>query len=421
MGSRIFVSYRRADSAAHAGRIYDRLAERFGRDRLFMDVASLDAGVDFAQRIVESVAASQVLIAVIGREWEDRRADGTRRIDDPSDFVRLEIEAALARGIPVVPVTVEGRPMPGPGELPPSLQPLVRHNALDLSDSRWDYDVGRLIHGLGRLGVRPETNRRRVAILAGGALAVIGVVAAIASLLAGRDGGSSGSSTVAAAAFSDDFADNAAGWLTGTKFHCTHDVAGGLYQMAVDVQNGDCSPIADFSADLDQLDRVRLEADVTILDAPAAQEARAVAVRRHDLPARGRPLLRPHEVRRLARHGRLLSDPPLRARPRDGPVVRQGHPRRLAVGEQHHLRVDCVTDGGRVSITLTVDGRVVVTAVDRDPLPAGRTGLIVINWGTTNNPELNDCLAAGGQDCDALRERVPVTAAFDNFAIHSAD
>src|SRR5207253_8227229 len=96
-GGGIFVSYRRQETSHLAGRLYDRLADRFGEGQVFIDVDTIEPGVDFAEEITRAVAACQVLVAVIGPSWliaSDER--GRRRLDDPNDFVRLEIESALA-------------------------------------------------------------------------------------------------------------------------------------------------------------------------------------------------------------------------------------------------------------------------------------------------------------------------------------
>jgi hypothetical protein len=106
---RIFISYRRQDSNHLAGRLYDRLADRFGTGQVFIDVDAIEPGVDFAKEINRAVAASTVLLAVIGPNWltaADER--GRRRLDNPGDFVRLEIEAALARDVRVIPILGEG-------------------------------------------------------------------------------------------------------------------------------------------------------------------------------------------------------------------------------------------------------------------------------------------------------------------------
>src|SRR5690349_10570277 len=112
-GGGIFVSYRRQDSSHLAGRLYDRLADRFGEDQVFMDVDTIEPGVDFAEEITRAVSACKVLLAVIGPNWlaaTDER--GCRRLDDPDDFVRLEIEAALARGVRVIPILADDAVMP---------------------------------------------------------------------------------------------------------------------------------------------------------------------------------------------------------------------------------------------------------------------------------------------------------------------
>ena len=142
----IFINYRREDAAGHAGRLFDSLGSHFA-GRLFMDVDTLEAGVDFVEAIEQAVGSCEALIVVIGREWltvKDKA--GHRRLDDPADFVRLEVEAALARRIRVIPVLVQDAPMPGAEELPASLARLARRNAIELSDARWAYDADRLAH-----------------------------------------------------------------------------------------------------------------------------------------------------------------------------------------------------------------------------------------------------------------------------------
>ncbi len=142
----IFISYRRADSAYPAGWLYERLAERFGRDRVFKDVDALEPGDDFVSVITEAVTSCAVLIAVIGEKWLTCTGeDAQRRLDDPGDFVRLEIEIALSRDIRVIPVLVNGARMPREIDLPASLQPLTRRHALELSPNRFNADTLKLI------------------------------------------------------------------------------------------------------------------------------------------------------------------------------------------------------------------------------------------------------------------------------------
>lgn len=138
----IFISYRRKDSAPYARGIFDRLAERFGADRVFMDL-SIPPGMDFVQVIEGSVRSASAVIVIIGPAWV-LNAEGKRRLEDPGDFVALEVAAALADNDLVIPVLVGGAPMPKPEDLPERIRPLSRREALELSDQRWDYDVGRL-------------------------------------------------------------------------------------------------------------------------------------------------------------------------------------------------------------------------------------------------------------------------------------
>jgi hypothetical protein len=142
----IFISYRREDSAGHAGRLFDALAEHFGRERVFMDVVGIEPGLDFIDAIDKAVSSAEVMVAVIGRNWLScKDGGGQSRLCDPRDFIRLETEAALKRGIRVVPVLVQGAPMPSETDLQDDLKPLARRQAVELSDSRWESDTRRFI------------------------------------------------------------------------------------------------------------------------------------------------------------------------------------------------------------------------------------------------------------------------------------
>jgi hypothetical protein len=149
--ARFFVSYRRDDSAGHAGRLFDRLKARFGAEQTFIDV-DLAPGVDYVKHIHETVGSCDGLIVVIGPRWADSTApDGSRRLDDPDDLVRLEIETGLRRDdVVTIPVLVQCATMPDPARWPPSLRPLTRRNALEVTDSRFDYDTNRLVQALER-------------------------------------------------------------------------------------------------------------------------------------------------------------------------------------------------------------------------------------------------------------------------------
>jgi hypothetical protein len=145
MAQRIFISYRRDDSRGYAGRLQGDLSRRYTEEHVFRDV-EIPPGADFGEYITGLVDKCNVVLAIIGPRWLDARdREGERRIDDPDDWVRLEIERALARdGVEVIPVLVDGARLPPREELPPSLLGLRRRNAFELSDSRWDYDLDQL-------------------------------------------------------------------------------------------------------------------------------------------------------------------------------------------------------------------------------------------------------------------------------------
>jgi DNA-binding CsgD family transcriptional regulator len=146
----IFISYRRNDAPGHAGRIYDSLVERFGKDSVFMDRDSTPPGADFAEVIKRTIAGCDALLAVIGRDWlsASRGVRRGRQLDDPQDWVRREIAAALARNIPVVPVLVEGAQVPSEGELPEEIGGLSRRHAIELSETAWVPQLRQLIDAL---------------------------------------------------------------------------------------------------------------------------------------------------------------------------------------------------------------------------------------------------------------------------------
>ena len=145
----IFISYRRSDSAPWAGRIYDRLTAHFGKDVIFMDVDTIEAGVDFVDVLQNAVQSCDVLVALIGRRWLDiKDGTGKRRLDNPEDFVRIEVATALERDIRVIPVLVDGVSMPYSTELPNNLKSLVRRNALQVDHHSFNSDARRLISQL---------------------------------------------------------------------------------------------------------------------------------------------------------------------------------------------------------------------------------------------------------------------------------
>jgi len=148
--SRIFISYRREETAYPAGWLFDRLVEHFGHGQVFKDVDSIQPGDDFVEVITTAVGKCDVLLALIGSQWLTITGGSGRCLDDPDDFVRLEIEAALTRNVRVIPILVGGAQMPHAAQLPPSLAKLVRRHALELSPSRFDFDIGQLLSVLDR-------------------------------------------------------------------------------------------------------------------------------------------------------------------------------------------------------------------------------------------------------------------------------
>jgi TIR domain-containing protein len=154
MAAKVFISYRRADSAGYSGRVMDRLDRELGRDLVFMDVDAIPLGTNFSKVLHEEVAKCSVLLAVIGPNWSDARDEhGNRRLDNPNDFVRIEIAAALQRNIPVIPILLEGARIPKADELPEDLKELALRNGMEVRHASFQDDMNRLIRGLKEDGV----------------------------------------------------------------------------------------------------------------------------------------------------------------------------------------------------------------------------------------------------------------------------
>jgi hypothetical protein len=190
----IFISYRREETAANARLLYSRLSEHFGTNRVFMDVDSIAIGADFTRELTEAVSQCKVLLVLIGRNWSSiTDSRGKRRIDNPGDWIRIEIETALQRGIAVVPVLVDGAALPQASDLPSSLRPLTQRQALELRHTQFKSDSQRLVKEIGRIfGVRGILESKisapgpaASAALVGGAIYVIGK-AIIRGVLSGR-------------------------------------------------------------------------------------------------------------------------------------------------------------------------------------------------------------------------------------------
>jgi len=178
---RIFVSYRRADAAPWAGRLQDSLAARLGADAIFQDVVAVLPGQDFTETIAAALADCEAALVVIGPQWLSvTDADGHRRLDQPADHVRTEIEAALESAARVIPVLVGGAVLPVEADLPVSLQPLARRQSVELRDATWRRDVDALVDGIAAERTTVRRAWRRIA--AGAAIVAVAVVAVLAVL-----------------------------------------------------------------------------------------------------------------------------------------------------------------------------------------------------------------------------------------------
>ena len=182
MAGNIFINYRRDETGHVAGRLAQWLARAFGRDKIFVDVDSIPVGFDFVEYLSSQVAACDAMVSIVGSNWSKATDEnGRRRLDNPEDFVFLEIAAALARDIPVVPVLVDGARMPKESDLPDSLKPFARRNAIEVRHTNFSGDAEALVkklrealdHRKPTRGLFERWGRRTLMVGA-----VVGVVAA---------------------------------------------------------------------------------------------------------------------------------------------------------------------------------------------------------------------------------------------------
>ena len=156
----IFISYRHSDAAGHARLLYERFAERFGEANVFKDLDSTELGADYEKVIKDTLAGCDALIAVIGKDWLEPRPDGTSRLRDRGDWVRMELANALKREeVRVVPVLVAGAKMPSSAELPKDVLPLTRRQAVVLVEDAWNDQVTKMLDHLERVIAKEDRAR----------------------------------------------------------------------------------------------------------------------------------------------------------------------------------------------------------------------------------------------------------------------
>jgi uncharacterized protein len=184
---RVFLCYRREDSAGFAGRLFDQLTSRFSSDAVFMDLDSVAAGDDFVEAIHAAVSTCGVVLVVIGRRWLEQ-LKVRQQSDSQSDYVSLEVATAFEHEVPVIPILVQGAQMPQPDELPASIARLARINALELSEAHWAYDVDRLVMAVDEIRSRVPAGGMTHAMEFFG-LAALGLAVGTFGTLIGAGGG----------------------------------------------------------------------------------------------------------------------------------------------------------------------------------------------------------------------------------------
>ena len=148
----IFISYRRIDTVAWAGRLFADLAKRFDSSQVFMDInGGIPRGANFEDVLKKTLAGCDALLVLIGPQWLSCERDGRRRLEIDDDWVRNEVASALARNIVVVPVLLGNATLPPEADLPEDLRLLRKRNTAEILDTRWDYDVEQLVRDLLKL------------------------------------------------------------------------------------------------------------------------------------------------------------------------------------------------------------------------------------------------------------------------------
>ena len=176
--AKIFISYRRDESTGYAGRIHERLSHIYGTHSVFMDVDDVGPGTDFVSVIEDQIASCDILLVLIGPRWLTLQdANSRRRIDDPNDFVRIEISKGLARKIRIIPLLLNHASMPSEKSLPNDLKELSRHQAMELSEERWEYDFGKLAETLDSGPGKRKPRRNILAALCG--IVLVALLAAL--------------------------------------------------------------------------------------------------------------------------------------------------------------------------------------------------------------------------------------------------
>ena len=184
----IFISYRREDSAGWTGRLAERLKQKFGAESIFMDIDTIQPGTDFAEALRVAVGACDVLLAIIGPEWDiAKNSEGQARLQDPKDWVCTELTTALGRGIPVIPVLVGGASLPKLGTLPDDLKKLFNYQTHELTDKRWEFDSSQLVQVLEKVvrGAKPKRNIAQTILTSRSmwvALVILGLSLALGSI-----------------------------------------------------------------------------------------------------------------------------------------------------------------------------------------------------------------------------------------------
>lgn len=157
--STVFISYRREITAGEARALFNELLEKLGKNSVFMDVDSIALGRDFRGALQKTLESCDLMLVLIGKDWaEVKDEEGRIRLQNPGDFVRLEIEAALKRDIVVTPILVQGAHMPAPEQLPAEIRDLVYRNGFELSHNRWESDFAEMIRRLN-LDIAKEGRR----------------------------------------------------------------------------------------------------------------------------------------------------------------------------------------------------------------------------------------------------------------------
>jgi len=383
----VFICYRREDSSGHALALVERLRREFGTKRVFMDLDSVAPGTDFLEQIREALRASRVVLVLIGPTWLRRDDTGATRLEDPSDYVGVEIVESLQLGIPIIPVLVQGAAMPSEDELPADIAPISRREALDITNERFDHDFRRLLGAIAsvsssRSSSRTATSPRRVFSWAFVVVVLAGIAAVGWLWLSPNDRTQSGSSSTSSPAnrllYSINLTKPSQEWPKAQVGSCAAAFSQGWYRLKMSVSHVGCAASPDL-AKLRNLSNVEVRTFATLFPLSSGHAKHGIGLvglvcRQQGTATTGNYYYGGVSPDGFAELDRVFQGSPSRLKRIRVPGLDAGH-------WPESLQLDCTgsTTHGPVLLRFFVDSRQVLSATDPAGLEPGTVGVFAVS------------------------------------------